>query len=195
MTVLDVGASFGLYSLAAARTVGPSGRVYAFEPARGTASALRRHLDWNGAADRVEVVEAAAAEQGGSAVFWEQETSFVASLVEAAARQEQRRFASPLAPRPVRTVALDEFCRDHRLDPDVVKVDVEGGEAAVLRGSRDILARGHALLFLEVHATVAPRGDGPEAVFDELRTAGWAWEELGAEVATRHYACTPPGGR
>ena len=96
MTVLDVGASFGLYALAAARLVGPSGRVFAFEPARRTAAALRLHLEWNGVADRVEVVEAAVADASGEEVFWAQETSFVASLVEGAARQEHRSFATPV---------------------------------------------------------------------------------------------------
>lgn len=195
MTVLDVGASFGLYSLAAARAVGPSGRVYAFEPARRTASALRQHLHWNGAADRVELIEAAAADRTGSALFWEQETSFVASLVETAARQEERRYEAPIEARRVRVVTLDDFCSDRRLEPDVVKVDVEGSEASVLRGARELLRRRHALLFLEVHCAFPAGGGGSvDAVFAELDAAGWEWEQLGAEAATRHYACSP-GGR
>src|SRR4051794_20837596 len=117
MTVLDVGASFGLYSIAAARAVAPSGQVHAFEPARRSAEALRRHLQWNGVSDPVEVVEAAVAEGTGSAVFWEQETSFVASLVERSARREERRYRTPVAARRVRTVALDDFCRTRGLQP------------------------------------------------------------------------------
>jgi FkbM family methyltransferase len=182
MTVLDVGASFGLYSMAAARTIGPSGRVYAFEPARRTVSALRLHLHWNGVADRVELIEAAAADRTGSAVFWEQDTSFVASLVEAATRQEERRYRAPIEGRRVRTVALDDFCSGRGIEPDVVKVDVEGSEASVLRGAREVLRRRHALLFLEIHCGFpAGAGGSAEAVF----------AELGAEAATRHYACSP----
>ena|SRR5919108_991490 len=188
MTVLDVGASFGLYSIAAARVVGSSGCVYAFEPGRRTALALRRHLDWNRVADRVEVIEAAAADCTGVAIFWQQETSFVASLVEAAARKEERRFQAPIEPRLVKTFALDDFCNERELDPDIIKVDVEGSEASVLRGARRLLRRGRALLFLELHPEFAPREGGDAGVIEELAAAGWEWEELSAEKSTRHYA-------
>jgi len=191
MTVLDVGASFGLYSVAAARTVGSSGRVYAFEPARRTASALRLHLRWNGVADRVDVIEAAAADRTGSAVFWEQGTSFVASLVEAAAREEERRYRTSLEPRRVRTLALDDFCSERELKPGIIKVDVEGSEARVLQGARDLLRRGQALVFLELHPGFAS-GDGePTDALDELAATGWEWEQLDGEAATGHYACWP----
>jgi FkbM family methyltransferase len=190
MTVLDAGASFGLYTLAAGRLVGPAGRVYAFEPARRSASALRSHVAWNAVADRVEVVEAAVAERTGDAIFFEQETSFVASLVEAAARLEERRFAQPLARRRVPTVALDDFCAVRRLEPDVVKVDVEGAEASVLRGARELLRGRRARLFLEVHLRFAGDGASPEAL-GELAAAGWQWEQLGAELDTDHYECSP----
>jgi hypothetical protein len=36
--------------------------------------------------------------------------------------------------RPVKTVSIDRYCDLHNLRPDLVKVDVEGGEEQVLRG-------------------------------------------------------------
>jgi FkbM family methyltransferase len=191
MTVLDVGASFGLYTIAAARAVGAGGRVYAFEPADRTASALRLHLRWNGVADRVEVVEAAVADRIGRAEFWQQETSFVASLIETSVRQEERRFNRPVRARRVGVVALDDFCREGHLAPDVIKVDVEGAEAAVLRGARGLLRRRRGLLFLEVHRDFAPRGAGAGAAFEELAAAGWEWEPLDEQLSTTNYACAP----
>ncbi len=194
MTVLDVGASFGLYAIAAARLVGPAGRVFAFEPARETAAALRLHLEWNGVADRVEVVEAVAAERSGEETFWEQETSFVASLVEGSARQEDASFRTPVAATPVPAVALDDLCARREIDPGIVKIDVEGGEARVLRGARALLARRRAVLFLEVHhGVVAAAGSSVEDVFAELARARWRWREVETEAAAGHYVCTPAG--
>ncbi|MCW3004973.1 MAG: methyltransferase, FkbM family [Conexibacter sp.] len=184
MTVLDVGASFGLYSMAGARRVGPSGRVVAFEPARRTASALRLHLEWNGAGEHVEVTETAVGASTGSSRFWEQEVSFVASFAEAWARREERSFATPVQERHVPTVALDDFCATRAIEPDVIKIDVEGAEASVLRGAREILARRQALLFLEVHADAGE----PLALLD---AAGWEHELLSELTTTRHYACAP----
>ena len=193
MTVLDVGASFGLYAIAAGRAVGPAGRVYAFEPASVSASALRRHLEWNGVAERVEVVEAAVTDRSGHATFFEQDASFVASLVESAARQEERRAGTPVVARRVRTVALDDFCGERGLEPDVVKIDVEGAEAAVLRGAREILGARRGRLFLEVHLRAPGAAEAPEAL-RELDAAGWRWEQVGPSVNTRHVACSPRRG-
>jgi FkbM family methyltransferase len=191
MTVLDVGASFGLYSIAAARVVGSSGRVYAFEPASRTAAALRLHLQCNGVADRVEVIEAAAADRTGSAVFWEQETSFVASLVEAAARREERRYRTSLEARRVRTLTLDQFCLERELEPGIIKVDVEGSEARVLQGAGDLLQRARPVIFLELHLGLASSDGGPLDALHKLAACGWRWEQLESAAATEHYACWP----
>lgn len=78
--MFDVGASFGIHTVTAASLVGPSGRVYAFEPAAATASALRDHLELNGVSDRTEVIEAVVDERSGTVEFWEQSTSMMASL-------------------------------------------------------------------------------------------------------------------
>lgn len=46
-TFVDVGANAGLYSVYAARKVGPGGHVYAFEPSRREAASLNRNADIN----------------------------------------------------------------------------------------------------------------------------------------------------
>jgi FkbM family methyltransferase len=188
MTVLDVGASFGLYSIAAARGVGPDGRVFAFEPARKTAEALRRHLAWNGVADHVEVIDAAVADRAGAEAFWEHETSFLASLVEDSPRREETRFAAPVAERRLRTLTLGGFCELRGLEPDVVKIDVEGAEARVLAGARPLLERRKGVFFVEVHERIERAADA----LGELDAAGWCCEEIHFEPAgTRHYVCRP----
>jgi FkbM family methyltransferase len=53
----------------------------------------------------------------------------------------------------VRITTLDTFVRSGQsVVPDVIKVDVEGGEAAVLRGARMILSRYRPKLVIEVHS-------------------------------------------
>ena len=48
MTVWDIGANVGLYTLPSARAVGPAGHVVAFEPMPRNLGFLRRHLTLNG---------------------------------------------------------------------------------------------------------------------------------------------------
>ncbi len=45
--VIDIGANFGVYALSMARTVGPTGRVWAFEPASSTAGLLAQSIAAN----------------------------------------------------------------------------------------------------------------------------------------------------
>ena len=171
-TIFDVGASFGLFAISAARA---GAHVIAFEPDRETAGALKTHLEWNSVADRVEVVEVAVADRVGDAMLSRHQTAFMASLVEPSATQAR-----------VPTTTLDAFCCERGIEPDVVKIDVEGAEARVLAGSRGVIERRHAVFFIEVHERLI----SPAQALAELE--GWDCEEIHSEPAgTRHYFCRP----
>ena len=66
--VYDVGANVGIYSLVASLRVGPSGRVYAFEPLERNLSYLRRHLTPNNIQNCV-IIETAACNREGTLPF------------------------------------------------------------------------------------------------------------------------------
>ena len=68
MIVYDIGANVGLYTLLAARRVGPTGQVFAFEPGSQNVSFLKRHLAMNRVAN-VTVIEAAVGERSGTGAF------------------------------------------------------------------------------------------------------------------------------
>jgi FkbM family methyltransferase len=171
--VFDVGASFGLFSISAARA---GARVFAFEAVPETAEALRTHLAWNAVARRVDVVQAAVCDRPGEEELSEHETPFLASLAEPSSRT-----------RRVPALTLDGFCAQRGVEPDVVKIDVEGAEARVLAGAAGIVARRRALFFVEVHERfiASARALAP--------LEGWVCEEIHCEPAgTRHYFCRPP---
>ena len=64
MTIIDVGAHVGIYSLLASTKVGPSGKVVAIEPSPANARLLRQHLNINQCTN-TEVIEAAIATNRG----------------------------------------------------------------------------------------------------------------------------------
>ena len=57
MNVVDIGANYGTYTLTAATSVGPSGKVWAFEPSRLTAAYLTRSIRRN-QLDNITVIQA-----------------------------------------------------------------------------------------------------------------------------------------
>lgn len=209
MTFFDVGASFGLYSLAAAVKVGLHGRVYAFEPTRSAAAALRDHISLNGFEDRARVVEAVVDEQSGTVEFhepttdWVQGTNMMASLSEqwVAARRtfapgtEIDTFSCP-------AVSVDDFCAEVGILPDVLKIDVEGAEGRVLRGARSFLSSKTGRILLETHEyALRSLGDSEASVLAGLEEAGWEYDEVERKSAaadilnTAQFVCVPRGER
>src|SRR5262249_14515477 len=61
--VADIGTYVGLYTVALAKRVGASGRVFAFEPNAATFALLRSQITLNGVDDRVQLFQAAVGEQ------------------------------------------------------------------------------------------------------------------------------------
>lgn len=163
-TVLDIGANVGAYSLLFATWAGETGRVYSFEPAPGARTGLMRHLALNGLADRVTVQPQAVSDRISKSPFMGAGASGDNRLLKAGVR------GAIIVP----TLTIDDFCVASSITPDVIKIDIEGGELAALRGARRTIHETPALaLFVELHPAVWPalgysRGD----LEQELATQG-----------------------
>jgi FkbM family methyltransferase len=135
--VFDVGAHHGLYTLLASVLVGPTGRVFSFEPLPQNARILDRHLRMNRIRN-VRVLNRAASDVTGTARFSTGISHWEGSL-------------NPGGQLEVATVALDDVVGDEVPAPDVVKMDVEGAEERVLKGARNMLQRHRPLIVFEAH--------------------------------------------
>jgi FkbM family methyltransferase len=146
---LDVGANVGAYALLLGQWVGPTGRVFAFEPAPDVYTALSRHIRLNHLGDVVRPVAAALSDR-------EAETPLVLGGTAGESRLAVPGDTGEI--RSVRSTTIDRFCALQGVAPDFIKVDVEGWEVAVLRGARDtIRSRGSSLaLFVELHPSIWP---------------------------------------
>ncbi len=149
-TALDVGANVGGYSLLLGQWVGPNGSVHAFEPAPISYDGLVKHICLNNLTDVVHPVRSAVG-RGRS----------VAQLVVAGTHGESRLAVAGDTAAPsieVSVTTIDDYCEQHQLTPDFIKVDVEGWELDVLRGARETIrrCRGRVTLFVEMHPSVWP---------------------------------------
>jgi FkbM family methyltransferase len=145
---VDVGAHIGMYSVAAALALGPRGRVLAFEPNPAARAQLEANLALNGCGN-VIVSASAVSDRVGATVLHVPATpdpSF--SSLEAGRFAEGR-------PVEVEATTVDREVEAHGLRPAVVKIDVEGGEIAVVAGMEQTLESRPALL-VEVGESTGP---------------------------------------
>ena len=174
----DVGANIGVYTGWAARTVGPTGRVYAFEPVPSTRQHLREFLHRNHLKNVSVIPSAVGRETGSLHLYCHPGASGLASAVKT---------RSPGVHRiEVRTTSLDEYAgaTKSRL-PQLLKIDVEGYELEVLRGARRILSSPNPpVVIFEAEARQLARA---RVRFNEI--VSW----LGHEVGFRVYGLTRKG--
>lgn len=161
MTVLDVGANIGFLARHFCRCVGSKGRVIAFEPEPENASVLRHNLRGH---PQSEVVQVALGEKTGPARFFVHKLSGTGnSLVPHAAE---------MRPVDVECQRLDDFLTSRpEIKPDLVKIDVEGGECLVLQGmTKTIQASPGLMLLMELCPANLGGPERAEALVDRLRS-------------------------
>ena len=145
--IFDVGANAGIYSLAALDAQ-PDAVVHAFEPTPEIAAHLRETTARNGL-NNLHVHEAVVLTENGQAALKRfrgepganEGMNFIST-----------QFGESGAER-VRTVCLDQFCRDHAIDRiDLLKLDIQEHEHSALKGAERLLRNGRiGLIFMELN--------------------------------------------
>ena len=180
--VLDVGAHVGFYALLAAHA-NPSARVLAFEPLPSAAARLRRNVAENRLAN-VEVFECALGDEGGTASLFHGPEGAGGIPTSSGLSGEffelpyfAERGVAPATEVAVKT--MDEVAREQSLERvDLIKIDTETTEPAVLAGARGVLGR-----------------DRPDIIFEVLPGygTGAALGELLAPLGYEFYLLRPEG--
>jgi FkbM family methyltransferase len=136
-TFWDVGAHIGYVSLFASKLVGPTGTVHAFEPDLLNAQRLHANIRLNSISN-VKVHQVAVSDITGTAAFYQHNRT--GSLLP---QEDSQRVM-------VDCTTLDAMLTDLPM-PDVIKIDVEGGELRVLFGASRVLAR-RPILIVELQS-------------------------------------------
>lgn len=147
--VLDVGANTGLYSVLSARLC-PDTPIIAFEPHPTNYRRLCRNLALNDARN-VEPIELALGDRVGEIEFTipdDEQISLVSSAIRAFSESH---YQIGYKQRMVRQSTLDEIVGGRRLEHvDLVKIDVESYELAVLRGAEETMAKHRPVFLCEI---------------------------------------------
>lgn len=140
--VVDIGANCGVYSLSMAKTVGPTGHVWAFEPTLSTANLLAEGIVANGFS-QVTLERSALSNVSGTAQLSLRRHPEGNSLAH-----------DPQSTSPGETVSvvtLDVCLESWRWrNIDFIKIDAEGEEANILKGGKRFFAELSPLVQYEV---------------------------------------------
>ncbi|HYL87070.1 MAG TPA: FkbM family methyltransferase [Candidatus Angelobacter sp.] len=186
MTVVDVGAHHGLYTLLASKCVGWDGQVVAIEPSPRECRRLEKHLRLNRCAN-VELVNCAVGEDPGETDLYvvEGRSDWCNSL------------RPPETKEPVRTMRvvvrrLDDILEGLDITKvDFVKLDVEGAELPTLYGAMKLLNRkSRPAMLVEVRDTrTKPWGYAAREILQFLMRMDYQWFAIAAKGALLPINC------
>jgi len=180
----DIGGYRGYIS--GAMALAGAAKVFAFEPLPDNQRALRRLCELNPQLP-VNVIAVALGAEDGEALLKVMPDASMGKLANSSFQSE----ATALSEMSVTVRKIDSLLQTREIPPpDVVKIDVEGAEADVLTGAREMLRVSRPTMFLEAHGGVLE-----EACSQQLVQLGYKIRRLerqipGAESA-RHLVCLP----
>jgi FkbM family methyltransferase len=172
--VIEVGAHVGYYTLLFASRVGPTGSVTAFEPNPRAAELLRRNVAANGLARAVRVVPMAVSDRPGRVTLHRLARQQGSSSIYAFGPEDLAAWDDEATALDVESTSLDAFFADPT-PVDLVKIDAEGAEPAIVAGMTRVLARSpHVRLVVElIPASLRRAGHDPRAFLESFRRLGF----------------------
>ncbi len=161
-TVLDIGAHIGLFAVVTAQLVGPTGKVFSFEPTPFTRSVLKEVVFLNQCSETVEVRGEAVSLKCGETVFFD--TGNTISNANSLVKTELSKTEIPIT-----LISVDEFVKERSLKVDCLKIDVEGAEMDVLTGARETFLSMRPFARLGLH---------PQFIIQNGQSLGDIWQIL-----------------
>ena len=190
----DVGAHYGWMSLIAAQRVGHTGRVIAFEPVSVLVDILRYHKRIN-RLKQIEIVVNAVCDVDCQSVPFHLMNNGLSSGNSLVAHESE----APTTEIRVGAITLDAYCLRDNVWPDVLKIDVEGGELLVLKGAAEVLSRKKPRLIVALHPPWLAGGQTAAEFFDFLTSRGYRVQNSqlsvfeGEEFGDYLFSCEPAG--
>jgi len=138
-TVLDIGANIGYYTLLFAKLVGERGRVFAFEPEPENFKLLKKNVALSGYHNVVLIPKAASNTTGTARLYLSDVNKGDHRLSNSGERRESI---------AISTVQLDDELGNYDRPVRLIKMDIQGHEAAALQGMLQLLSRNQSISIL-----------------------------------------------
>jgi FkbM family methyltransferase len=178
-TVFDIGALYGYFSLICA-AVFPDAEIYSFEMNESSFRAMEQNVALNekDLADRIHLLHCALSDVtykkrrvliNDFAIRNLRETSLLDKCRNYFARTKGFTTSA------IDCWTLDDFCRQHEVKPDLMKIDVEGGQAFILPGAMRVIEENRPIVLLEFddQTAVNATGKSNKEVVDPLMASDY----------------------
>ena len=171
--VWDVGAHAGMSAYYLAQMVGPSGKVYAFEPDATNYEFLVRNIEMHQLSN-VTPVKAALSDTSGMAMFFMDGTM-------SAGLSDYISYTAAAKSVEVQTLSLRDACEQFGGVPTYIKMDIEGAELSVIESSLDFLKEHGIHLSIESnHLVNGALTSGPlDTLLGQAGYRAWSSDEFG----------------
>ncbi|MBL7767225.1 MAG: FkbM family methyltransferase [Chitinophagaceae bacterium] len=170
---VDVGANVGCYTLLAAKRVGATGKVYAFEPVSHTADRLEQNIGLNHFTN-IQVVRKALYQENTELTF------FLSSDDNVGMSSIHRHDAESGQTEVIQAIKADDFFNQEALSRiDLIKIDIEGAEWFALQGMKETLLKYHPLVVLEFSDELLSKsGIAPQQLISFFTDLGYTLHQL-----------------
>lgn len=164
MTVLDIGAHIGYYTMIFSKLVGPKGKVYAFEPDLDNFLLLKENTK---SFNNVEVFRTAISDKEGKIDFYKiEDNTGCHSIVLPSLKSEKI---------TVDSSTLDAFLESKKIkNVDFIKIDIEGGEPLAFRGMQKLISSSKTISIVsEFNPEAILQGrEDPKALLETFKNSG-----------------------
>jgi FkbM family methyltransferase len=192
-TFLDAGAHTGYYTLLASKIVGPRGSVHAFEPTPRTFGILKSNVEAAGRSNirlnkealldknkDIEIVDFGIRYGGlNSALPLDR---LPRGFIDLSSREHIR-----LEKIKAEAITVDDYCLRNNVEPNIIKVDIEGSEYSLLLGARETIKTHRPLLVVEIWQEEGRR-DNFERIVELMKNYSYTPRQFGKEFNLLPYS-------
>lgn len=163
MVIMDIGAHIGLMTAILGKKVGPTGKVFSFEPTPSTFKILQKTVAINNLS-HATVNPFAVSDKKGTLSFYVSEHDADNSNSLSNSKRTDRTEGTV----DVQVVSVDDYIKEHNSGKvDFIKIDVEGAELKLLKGAVQTIRNNYPDMILALHpASIRNFGDSLEEIWD-----------------------------
>jgi FkbM family methyltransferase len=174
MILYDIGAHFGLFSLAALHFGGVDALAVAVDPSPVAVRTMRIQSRLNAAGNRLRILRACVSDRVGF------EDMVSVGVLANGYFVSPEKDHGPTETTRVPATTIDHMAHQIGLIPTHLKIDVEGSEAKVLRGAERLLTGSRPpILFLELHnQIISDRGGDSNCVLEYLAARNYTFRSV-----------------